>query len=152
MGGDDLQQNDFDNQNSALNVNAIPFQAKNQHETFTAATGTNSRKNVILSTAYVFVKTNEGNLIRVKALCDSGSVSCFCTTELADVLNLKSEKTNISVCSISGISTTVKRKTVALVSNEERTYKRKLEFLVIPKKQAQLPQNLLKLVTFYLKK
>ncbi|KFM56510.1 hypothetical protein X975_03930, partial [Stegodyphus mimosarum] len=133
-GADSSDQNELGNQNrNALNVHAPAFQAKTQNETFTAATGTNSGKNVILSTAFVFIETNDGTLIKGKALCDSGSVSCFCTTELADILNLKREKTNISVCSISGISTTIKQKTVALICNQEKTYKRRLEVLVIPK-------------------
>lgn len=68
----------------------------------------NSFKRVLLQTAVVLIKGNDGNFIPAKTLLDNGSMINLCSSELADMLHLQKENVNLSVSCLSGISTTVK--------------------------------------------
>lgn len=129
-----------------LNADAVPFEIKNKEECFMASAKSNASdigKQVLLPTAVVFIKGKEGNLFPVKVLLDSGSMTNLASSRIANKLHLERENVNISVGCLSGISTTVKSKTSAVIFNREKTYSCKLDFFVIPKITHLMPSRLI---------
>lgn len=127
-----------------LNVNAIPFENKRADDCFVTATDVKhkiSLNRVLLSTAVVFIKGNEGNIFPARTLLDSGSMIHLCASELAEKLHLPKENVNLSVGCLSGISTTVKSRVSAVILNREKTFSRKLDFFVIPKITHLMPSR-----------
>lgn len=121
-----------------MNADAGPFEGTSDtgNQCFITAANENLKKGfkrVLLQTAVVYIKGNEGNFIAAKTLLDNGSMINLVSSELADKLHLQKENVNLSVGCLSGISTTVKSKVNATICNTERTYSRKLDFFVIPK-------------------
>ncbi|GFT90023.1 DUF1758 domain-containing protein [Nephila pilipes] len=116
-----------------LDVNATPFVTENECLMTAASRNNNIVKKVLLSTALIFIKNNEGKTYSVRTLLDNGSIIHLCSSKLAERLQLQNKNVNLNVGCLSGLSTTVKSKVSAVIFNEEKTFNHKLEFYVVTK-------------------
>ncbi|XP_054706701.1 uncharacterized protein LOC129216512 [Uloborus diversus] len=117
-----------------LNVEASPFEPINDKQSFAGYSNESFQsKRVLLSTAIVYIKSKVGNFFPAKCLLDCGLQSQFMSCELADKLELRKEKANVSVSCLTGVSMNVKFKTSAVIRNKGGGYSRVLDFLIVPK-------------------
>lgn len=93
----------------------------------------NEVKSVLLSTFVCLIKDELGNLYEARGILDVGANSNFICKRFADKLNLKREKTNISVSGINNLSLDIKSRVSAAISNRDKSFDLKLDFLVVPK-------------------
>ncbi|GFS98213.1 hypothetical protein NPIL_319741 [Nephila pilipes] len=98
-----------------------------------ASHNNNIVKKVLLSTALIFIKSNEGKIYSARTLLDNGSMIHICSSKLAERLQLQKETVNLKVGCLSGLPTTLKSKVNVVIFNEEKTLSRKLELYVVPK-------------------
>lgn len=92
-----------------------------------------SSKNVILSTATVYIQTGEGNFIEGRALLDSCSQINCVTAEFAKQLGLRKTKTFAPIMGLNGTTTTLNHKIKSVIANRDRDFTIELEFFIVPK-------------------
>lgn len=99
------------------------------------------KEQVLLSTAVVRVEVSTGNYYYVRALLDSGSQSCFISSQCVKKLGLREQNMNpISVNGIGGSSTLeINKFCECLVESRYNNYHLLIKALVIPKVTNKLP-------------
>ena len=115
------------NTNSLLSASKVDqpegISCSPESTTLSLSAGAEGFKNVLLSTAEVYLETPAGQRICARAVLDTGSQINLMTSECADIMGLKKEKISYSL--------TVKNKTKTIISNSEESFKRNAEFLVV---------------------
>ncbi|GBN62923.1 hypothetical protein AVEN_233767-1 [Araneus ventricosus] len=89
------------------------------------------KKSTLLLTAMVYVEGYDGRKKMFRALLDTESQVNLMTTECANVLKLRKEKANVPVSGTNGTVRTIKSKLKTIISNAEKSFKDKIEFLVV---------------------
>ncbi|GFW17723.1 DUF1758 domain-containing protein [Trichonephila clavipes] len=115
-----------------LNTSAPVFepQVETQNNLLTA-TSINRKKCVLLSSAFCYIKSENG-LFPVKAILDSGSTSNFLTRSLCDLIGLKKYKTNVSVSGLNKTVIPIDSRVSVSISNKEGSYIKTLDFFLVP--------------------
>ncbi|GBO46709.1 hypothetical protein AVEN_268596-1 [Araneus ventricosus] len=102
----------------------------------------NKQHLALLSTAVCYVIDESGKQVRLRCLLDAGSQMSFLKQDCFEMLRLKKEKTNILVSGLNDSSIPIKSQVTAMITNENKSYVRSLNFLVVPKITAGLtPSN-----------
>lgn len=96
-------------------------------------------RQVLLSTATIFIQDDQGNYQQCTALLDNGSQSNLITKSLCDKLNLKLNREIINLSSVNKIVTDIFYTTVAIIKSRHDNYSRKLKFSVLPSLTEKLP-------------
>lgn len=99
----------------------------------------NAGKQILLSTAVVFVYGKGDQLYPCRVLLDSGSHTSFVTEQFATLLALKKESTNVNISCLNEIQTKVRLKVHTKVTSRVNDYTVCLELLVVPKITGILP-------------
>ncbi|CAL1274982.1 unnamed protein product [Larinioides sclopetarius] len=115
----------------SLNVNAPDF-VQGSSLTF-MSNNCNRQQSALLSTAVCYLIDESGKQVRVRCLLDAGSQMSFLKRDCVEMLGLKKEKTNILVSGLNDSSIPIKSRVTAVISNENKSYVRSLDFLVVPK-------------------
>lgn len=63
---------------------------------------------------------------------DSGSQSCFLTTDFASLMKNKKEKLNVSVSGLNERITEINMRNLLTISNKKQGFTQPLKFLVVP--------------------
>ncbi|GBN43172.1 hypothetical protein AVEN_58849-1 [Araneus ventricosus] len=124
----------------SLNVNAPDF-VQGSNLTF-MSNNCNKQHSALLSTAVCHLIDESGKQIRLRCLLDAGSQMSFLKRDCVEMLGLKKEKTNILVSGLNDSSIPIKSQLTAMITNENKSYVRSLNFLAVPKITAGLtPSN-----------
>ncbi|XP_056637689.1 uncharacterized protein LOC130445826 [Diorhabda sublineata] len=100
----------------------------------------NKKQNVLLSTAAVFLKEKSGNLIKARALLDSGSQSNLLTSDLARKLNIGTTKINLPVIGVNQVTTNITEQlNIDIISRENNSFQQNATFLVINQIAGNIP-------------
>ena len=118
----------------SLNPDAPDF--KQSSNTFMSSYSNHKVNKALLGTINCVLRDSNGNEVKVRCLLDSGSESCFLTKRVADILQLRKEKINVVVSGLSDSSQTVKTRVNASICNEDRSFEKNLDFLLMPKIKA----------------
>ncbi|XP_035210957.1 uncharacterized protein LOC118185235 [Stegodyphus dumicola] len=76
---------------------------------------------------------HRGNFFKVRGLLDVGANSNLMSKRLAYLLQLKGQKTNISVSGINNLSLNIKSRVSATILTRDKSFQLGLNFLVVPK-------------------
>ncbi|XP_050303742.1 uncharacterized protein LOC126741390 [Anthonomus grandis grandis] len=138
--------------NTLLHEDAIPQNIENTNPT--GEPGQISRKStlsvnhsaknveeVLLSTALILIKDNDGNWQHCRALLDSGSQSNFITRELAESLKLPFCKTNIPITGIGESSKNISHHVLSKIKSLDNSYITDADFLVLDRITDKLPSQ-----------
>ncbi|GFQ75106.1 integrase catalytic domain-containing protein [Trichonephila clavata] len=79
--------------------------------------------------------------IATRVLADSGSQISLLRLSTADFLNLRKLKTDVSVSGLGGSNVNIKSKIKRVISNSSGSYKRVVDFHVVPKITNMIPVN-----------
>ncbi|GBN28332.1 hypothetical protein AVEN_118861-1, partial [Araneus ventricosus] len=113
----------------------------NPEHLLTASISYNSQqKSVILSTADIYVRS-ENERYKLRCLLDSASASCLLSNRACNLLNLKREPFKRYITGIGGNSQEIKARVKINISNEEETYSRNCEFLIVPRITSLIPSQ-----------
>lgn len=104
-----------------------------------------SNRKVLLSTAIIHIKDKSGIMFPARALLDNGSESCFVTERMAQILNLKKTKTDITVNRIGEESLPVQNVVKTQISSLIGPYSKAVELYVVPSIANEIPGKLLNL-------
>jgi hypothetical protein len=96
-------------------------------------------KQVVLHTAVIKIQDVDGKFHFCRCLVDSGAMSNYISQSLLQILRLNTTKQNISVCGINDLTTNIKQKVSTRIESRISRFRRKLEFLVVPKLTTKLP-------------
>jgi hypothetical protein len=105
------------------------------------STHVREKKTVLLCTAIIFIEDVYGYKHKLRCILDSASSSCFLTQSVADLLQLKKHKTNISVSGINGIANSVHSWVSSRVSDSKGEFNQSMDFFVVPNISAGLTPN-----------
>ncbi|GFT71317.1 integrase catalytic domain-containing protein [Trichonephila clavipes] len=89
-------------------------------------------KSILLSTAKVKVQSVTGAWLIMNAILDSGSQKCLCSVEASNFLGLEKYSLNSTIVGLNGACISVRKRISAEISNGS-SFKRKLNFLIVPK-------------------
>ncbi|GFW91610.1 DUF1758 domain-containing protein [Trichonephila clavipes] len=89
-------------------------------------------KSILLSTAKVKVQSATGGWLVMNAILDSGSQKCLCSLEASNFLGLDKYSMNSTIVGLNGACISVRKGISAEISNGS-SFKRKLNFLIVPK-------------------
>ncbi|GFX01637.1 uncharacterized protein TNCV_3971371 [Trichonephila clavipes] len=89
-------------------------------------------KSILLSTAKVKVQSATGGWLIMNAILDSGSQKCLCSLEASNFLGLDKYSMNSTIVGLNGACISVRKGISAEISNGS-SFKRKLNFLIVPK-------------------
>ncbi|GFW55948.1 DUF1758 domain-containing protein [Trichonephila clavipes] len=89
-------------------------------------------KSILLSTAKVKVQSATGGWLVMNAILDSGSQKCLCSLEASNFLGLEKYSMNSTIVGLNGACISVRKGISAEISNGS-SFKRKLNFLIVPK-------------------
>ncbi|GFT62592.1 uncharacterized protein TNCV_1702501 [Trichonephila clavipes] len=89
-------------------------------------------KSILLSTAKVKVQSATGGWLVMNAILDSGSQKCLCSLEASNFLGLEKYSMNSTIVCLNGACISVRKRISAEISNGS-SFKRKLNFLIVPK-------------------
>ncbi|GFW41652.1 integrase catalytic domain-containing protein [Trichonephila clavipes] len=89
-------------------------------------------KSLLLSTAKVKVQSATGGWLVMNAILDSGSQKCLCSLEASNFLGLEKYSMNSTIVGLNGACISVRKRISAEISNGS-SFKRKLNFLIVPK-------------------
>ncbi|KAG8187427.1 hypothetical protein JTE90_009501 [Oedothorax gibbosus] len=98
-------------------------------------------KDIILSTCIIYVENSVGEKIPLRCIADSGSQVALLKASTADCLNLQKTKTNMSVSGLGGSNVNIKSRVKGVISNSTGSYKRLVDFHVVPKITNLMPAN-----------
>nr|CAH7766504.1 unnamed protein product [Callosobruchus chinensis] len=103
------------------------------------STNFNITNNVLLSTAVIQVKDNEGRYNQYRALLDNGSQSHFMTEELSKTLKVRTYKTNMSVSGLNNSTTSLKTYATICIRSRYNSFETKINCLIVPKITGDMP-------------
>ncbi|GFV27675.1 integrase catalytic domain-containing protein [Trichonephila clavipes] len=89
-------------------------------------------KSILFSTAKVKVQSATGGWLVMNAILDSGSQKCLCSLEASNFLGLEKYSMNSTIVGLNGACISVRKRISAEISNGS-LFKRKLNFLIVPK-------------------
>ncbi|GFT23069.1 integrase catalytic domain-containing protein [Trichonephila clavipes] len=89
-------------------------------------------KSILLSTAKVKVQSATGGWLVMNTILDSGSQKCICSLEASNFLGLEKYSMNSTIVGLNGACISVRKRISAEISNGS-SFKRKLNFLIVPK-------------------
>ncbi|GFW82581.1 integrase catalytic domain-containing protein [Trichonephila clavipes] len=89
-------------------------------------------KSILLSTAKVKVQSATGGWLVMNAILDSGSPKCLFSLEASNFLGLEKYSMNSTIVGLNGACISVRKRISAEISNGS-SFKRKLNFLIVPK-------------------
>ncbi|GFU91345.1 uncharacterized protein TNCV_2541131 [Trichonephila clavipes] len=101
-------------------------------QTATCLYNESGEKSILLSTAKVKVQSATGGWLVMNAIFDSGSQKCLCSLEASNFLGLKKYSMNSTIVGLNGACISVRKGISAEISNGS-SFKRKLNFLIVPK-------------------
>ncbi|GFU29499.1 DUF1758 domain-containing protein [Trichonephila clavipes] len=101
-------------------------------QTATCLYNESGEKSILLSTAKVKVQSATGAWLVMNAILDSGSQKCLCSLEASNFLGLEKYSMNSTIVGLNGACISVRKRISAEISNES-SFKRKLNFLIVPK-------------------
>ncbi|GFV65998.1 uncharacterized protein TNCV_1303891 [Trichonephila clavipes] len=127
----------------ALSVNAESFVPK-VGKTQIVATACFKNK-CLLSTALVLVKDKYSEWQTFRALLDSGSETCLISNECANKLRLKTERINTLISCLNDASMVVNGCLKVAISNQNKSFEKELDMLVIKKITYFIPQKALEI-------
>ncbi|GFR23825.1 integrase catalytic domain-containing protein [Trichonephila clavata] len=99
------------------------------------------KNDIILSTCIIYVENSVGEKVPLRVLADSGSQVSLLRSSTADFLNLRKLKTDMSVSGLGGSNVNIKSKIKGVISNGSGSYKRVVDFKVVPKITNMIPVN-----------
>ncbi|GFX93840.1 uncharacterized protein TNCV_1590161 [Trichonephila clavipes] len=123
----------------ALSVNAESFVPK-VDKTQIVATACFKNK-CLLSTALILVKDKYSEWQTFRALLDSGSETCLISNECANKLRIKTERINTLISCLNDASMVVNGCVKVAISNQNKSFERELEMLVVKKITDFIPQR-----------
>ncbi|GFR26049.1 DUF1758 domain-containing protein [Trichonephila clavata] len=91
------------------------------------------KNDIILSTCIIYVENSVGEKTPLRVLADSGLQVSLLRSSTADFLNLRKLKTDMSVSGLGGSNVNIKSKIKGVISNGSGSYKRVVDFHVVPK-------------------
>lgn len=94
---------------------------------------------ILLSTALIQIRDNNGKYHTVRALLDAGSQSNFITTNLSDKLQLNREKIDINVGGLNQTKSLIKYKCAVQIKAQHTNYSKNLSCLTVPEITGRLP-------------
>ncbi|GFV99672.1 DUF1758 domain-containing protein [Trichonephila clavipes] len=127
----------------ALSVNAESFVLK-VDKTQIVATACFKNK-CLLSTALILVKDKYSEWQTFRALLDSGSETCLISNECANKLRLKTERINTLISCLNDASMVVNGCVKVAIFNQNKSFKRELDMLVVKKITDFIPQKALEI-------
>ncbi|GFT01982.1 integrase catalytic domain-containing protein [Trichonephila clavipes] len=92
----------------------------------------NGNKNILINTAIVYVRDTYGEFKALRAVLDSASESSFLSSAAAHILGLKRERVNIPICGLNESSLNVKKKVIAVLSDENNDSFWEIDLLIVP--------------------
>ncbi|GFR33358.1 hypothetical protein TNCT_727181, partial [Trichonephila clavata] len=95
-------------------------------------------RSVLLSTAKVKVQNAAGVWVSMIAILDSGSQQSLCSFQAPNVLSLKKQDFCTTIAGVSGSCFSVKKRVSTEISNGG-SFKRKLNFLLVPEIKGYVP-------------
>ncbi|GFX46232.1 uncharacterized protein TNCV_2298791 [Trichonephila clavipes] len=101
-------------------------------QTATCLYNESGEKSILLSTAKVKVQSATGGWLVMNAILDSGSQKCLCSLEASNFLGLEKYSMNSTIVGLNGACISVRKGISAEISNGS-SFKRKLNFLIVPK-------------------
>ncbi|GFV32476.1 DUF1758 domain-containing protein [Trichonephila clavipes] len=101
-------------------------------QTATCLYNGSGEKSILLSTAKVKVQSATGGWLVMNAILDSGSQKCLCSLEASNFLGLEKYSMNSTIVGLNGACISVRKRISAEISNGS-SFKRKLNFLIVPK-------------------
>ncbi|XP_031334025.1 uncharacterized protein LOC116164038 [Photinus pyralis] len=123
------QKNNMDTQNEVqTHLSMIPSPIEN---TKLVAHSFINEPNAILSTAQIHILGANGNIIKCRALLDSGSQANFITQELFEKLTLKGSKIDIPIAGISKSITRLSKQVTTQIRSIFNDFNQNLTFLVL---------------------
>ncbi|GFR32400.1 DUF1758 domain-containing protein [Trichonephila clavata] len=99
------------------------------------------KNDIILSTCIIYVENSVGEKVPLRVLADSGSQVSLLRSSTADFLNLRKLKIDMSVSGLGGSNVNIKSKIKGVISNGSGSYKRVVDFYVVPKITNMIPVN-----------
>ncbi|GFY34581.1 uncharacterized protein TNCV_1372711 [Trichonephila clavipes] len=127
----------------ALSVNAESFVPK-VDKTQIVATACFKNK-CLLSIALILVKDKYSEWQTFRALLDSGSETCLISNECANKLRLKTERINTLISCLNDASMVVNGCVKVAISNQNKSFERELDMLVVKKITDFIPQKALEI-------
>ncbi|XP_065078747.1 uncharacterized protein LOC135701754 [Ochlerotatus camptorhynchus] len=131
--GEGAKQDDSVANSKAANASAVESTSSNAAQCLLSQ--------VLLATAVVAIEDDQGSRYLARALLDSGSECNFISEKLCHLMNVSSQKANISILGIGQSNTKATRKVKAVVRSRISSYSRSMEFVVLPKVTACLPTS-----------
>ncbi|GFX73913.1 uncharacterized protein TNCV_397241 [Trichonephila clavipes] len=101
-------------------------------QTATCLYNESGEKSILLSTVKVKVQSATGCWLVMNAILDSGSQKCLCSLEASPFLGLEKYSMNSTIVGLNGACISVRKGISAEISNGS-SFKRKLNFLIVPK-------------------
>lgn len=137
----------LDNTRSETIENAVVMSCIDQQQVisgFETLTSTGNSQDaisqVVLSTAQVYVKDNQGKRHTCRALLDAGSQMNFITEELAHRLQLPSRREKQAINGIMQMAANTQMAMEILIESRYSGFKAKLDCVVLPKITERIPQ------------
>ncbi|GFX41203.1 uncharacterized protein TNCV_2219011 [Trichonephila clavipes] len=127
----------------ALSVNAESFVPK-VDKTQIVATACFKNK-CLLSTALILVKDKYSEWQTFRTLLDSGSETCLISNECANKLRLKTERINTLISCLNDASMVVNGCVKVAIANQNKSFERELDMLVVKKITEFIPQKALEI-------
>ncbi|MGH9701298.1 MAG: DUF1759 domain-containing protein, partial [Candidatus Acidiferrales bacterium] len=124
-----LQSNFVNNSNNS-SENSINTHCSNQF----------AKTSVLLGTAEIFIKDSTNNFLKCRALLDGGSQSNFITKNLAEKLQIKTNKSYLPIIGIGGNQTGINHNINTEVKSMHNNFQRNLTFLIIDRITNNIPQ------------
>lgn len=94
---------------------------------------------ILLSTAIIYIKNNNGLFVKCRALLDSGSQLNFISSELAKRLKLHQQAVNIPIAGITQMRATINYRLNSVVKSCHNDFQANLSFLILDNITARLP-------------
>lgn len=129
------------NENSEENENKSESVAPSSNPKLDAATTRLISSQVLLSTALIDIKDKAGNMIQARVLLDNDSQSHFITQKFADLLKLPRKNVEIPVKGLNQLERRIRESIHAEILSKKRNYRKKVEFLIIPRICDNLPNE-----------
>ncbi|GBL84606.1 hypothetical protein AVEN_191071-1 [Araneus ventricosus] len=89
------------------------------------------RKNILFSTAEIYLHTANNQRIKIRAILDSASNVCVLSKKISNSLGLKKQKIKTPVSGLNGLWQNIEWKVKTFISNEDRSFNEQVEFLIV---------------------
>lgn len=142
-----LHDDDFKNKYQKATVNSDETKSETKKLPSSEQVSTNNavikgkegEKQVILATASIYVANKYGEMIKCRALLDSGSQVSFITSELHKKLGLSVENRELIISGVGGIERKSYEQTSLQLKSTNQQYETILEAFILPKITNQQP-------------